>query len=344
MVEFNHHLMRKENIIVVQVSIVILTYNPVWDKLKHTLESALLQRGVFFEIILSDDGSEVNWFGEAKDLMEKYDFHNFKIIEHKKNVGTVRNLNDAILACSGDYYFGISPGDYLYKDSTILELYNFAIDRDANIVFGDAVYYTKYNEIKKELELSNGVPSDPLFPSLYSSSKKKCLRTLLLGGNNILGSVYFRKVESAKKYIGYFVGKVKYLEDYPALIYAIMECEKIIYFPNYVIWYEYGEGISTSTNAIWKGKLRCDFVAGCDAIANLYNREILLQSMLKYVCCNNKKEKLLYVIRRFDFYILYGKLEFLFYKKFMKSNLVNYKEIDFSMIRHLYNDCNKGEK
>lgn len=327
-----------------QVSIVVLTYNPVWEKLKHTLESILLQRGILFEIVLSDDGSEVNWFYKAKDLMEKHNFHNIKIIEHMNNVGTVKNLYDAIQVCGGEYYFGISPGDYFYDDSTILNLYNFAKVNDAKIVFGDAVYYTKYNNIKEELELARGIPSDPLFPSLYSDNKMKCIRMLLLGGNNILGSVYFRSVEFAKKYLERFVGKVRYLEDYPSLIYAIMECEKIFYFPYYVIWYEYGEGISTATNLVWKAKLRRDFVTACNEIADLYDTNFFIKSMLKYVCCENKKEKLYFILKSLNLYILYGKLEFLYYKKIVKPNMANFREIDFSMIRILYNNQDKGEK
>ena len=41
----------------IDVSVIVVMYNPVLDKLYKTLDSIICQKGVSFEIILCDDGS-----------------------------------------------------------------------------------------------------------------------------------------------------------------------------------------------------------------------------------------------------------------------------------------------
>ena len=50
----------------VDVSVVVLTYNPDLRGLKRTLRSVMLQTGVNFEIIIADDGSSDNLSEEIK--------------------------------------------------------------------------------------------------------------------------------------------------------------------------------------------------------------------------------------------------------------------------------------
>ena len=52
------------------------------------------------------------------------------------------------------------------------------------------------------------------------------------------------------QYLKRILGRIKYAED---MIYRMMisNGEKMVYFPENVIWYEYGTGISTSKNNKW---------------------------------------------------------------------------------------------
>ena len=43
----------------VEVSVVVVTYNSIWDKLRQTLESILTQDDIRMQIIVADDGSDV---------------------------------------------------------------------------------------------------------------------------------------------------------------------------------------------------------------------------------------------------------------------------------------------
>ena len=93
------------------LSIIVVAYNPVVEKMKETLVSAINQEGVDFEIIVADDGSDKEYKDEIIQLFQEYKFKNYKLIMNPKNQGTVRNLLSALDVAEGEYAKGISPGD-----------------------------------------------------------------------------------------------------------------------------------------------------------------------------------------------------------------------------------------
>ena len=54
-----------------EVSVIIISYNPVWEKFENTLLSVVMQKRITMEIILSDDGSAQNLFHEAECLLRQ---------------------------------------------------------------------------------------------------------------------------------------------------------------------------------------------------------------------------------------------------------------------------------
>ena len=106
-------------------SILIASYNPVWEKLKVTIDSVLRQDYRDFEIVITDDGSENNLFPEIEKYMRAQSFDNFKLVAHEKNQGTVKNLIDGVKACSGKYVRDFGPGDAFYNEKSLGRLYKF---------------------------------------------------------------------------------------------------------------------------------------------------------------------------------------------------------------------------
>ncbi|MCC8174693.1 MAG: glycosyltransferase, partial [Odoribacter sp.] len=68
------------------VSALILTYNPNLQKLLMTLKSFLLQKGLLLQIVVSDDGSEENYFTEVERMFKKYNFTKYKLVKNEHNV------------------------------------------------------------------------------------------------------------------------------------------------------------------------------------------------------------------------------------------------------------------
>lgn len=234
------------------VTVFITTYNPVWKKLESTLMSVITQKNIDFEVIIADDCSISDYTVEIENYFQTYNFNNYKLIKHEINVGTVRNCYDAFIEAKGEYLFGVSPGDMLYNETTLYELYKFAKINNADTCFGHAVYYNNNNK----LNILSKKYNDPKQPCLFED---KDALLYLLFGNSILGAVFFRKKVSAIKYIGEIIGISKYVEDNTSAAFALADGVHYLYYNKYVVWYEYGTGVSTSKNKRWEEVLRADF-------------------------------------------------------------------------------------
>ena len=74
------------------ITVVVLTYNPVWEKLRATLKSIVEQQDVHLQVVITDDGSKNNHFDKVELFFKEIGFDDFKLISNKNNEGTVINL------------------------------------------------------------------------------------------------------------------------------------------------------------------------------------------------------------------------------------------------------------
>lgn len=222
------------------VSVIVITYNPVWDKLKATLLSVLSQKGIEYEVIIADDGSEHSLANEITSLFSEFGFENYKILSSETNKGTVLNYYNAVLNARYDYIKPLSPGDCLYSQTTLSEWSDFVINSNAKICFGDAVYYED-----NTFQLIN--KRNPSHTELYIDEKKRNNKIpYLLLPDHVLGAALITERETTIKYLKLIINKVKYCEDYFIKFY-LMDDQKLTYYQNAVLWYEYGMGISTNS-------------------------------------------------------------------------------------------------
>ena len=66
----------------IDISIIIVTYNSKWFELKATIKSVLMQKGINYEIIFADDGSKIKWNEKIREYV-KGDY-NYKCVESIK--------------------------------------------------------------------------------------------------------------------------------------------------------------------------------------------------------------------------------------------------------------------
>lgn len=225
------------------ISVLILTYNPSWEKLKNTVVSALVQKNLNFEIIVSDDGSENNYFGKLEELFLVYNFTNYKLLYSEKNEGTVNNLNKALLASKGIYIRAISPGDYLFSEDSLTNWLKYVKQKNIDVCFGLPVYYNDDDELKFIKH-----KSAPELMYLYRKRNENTIhREYLLMDDNILGAAYLVKKDLILKYNSMMVNKVKLFEDF-AYTLMVFEHIPIYMYDKFVVWYEFGNGVSTSKN------------------------------------------------------------------------------------------------
>jgi len=234
-----------------QVSVIVTTYNSDLSKLTDTLDSIVIQEDIDFEVVVSDDGSQNDYQQELTEYFDTHQFSNYSFAEKTENRGTVRNCLKGLKAAVGEYVYSISPGDKLFEKNILSKLYKFSIKTNADIVFGDVLNY--WDEKGQEIREKGASPKhaqlfdyNPNHTEVSESAK-----IMFLYGDYICGASYFRKKECAEIFIKEASQVAKYAEDTPSTLMALMAGARIYHYPETVVLYEYGSGISTNGDSKW---------------------------------------------------------------------------------------------
>lgn len=266
-----------------QVSVIVLTYNPDNRKLRQTLTAIAAQQEIDLELIISDDGSAKKDFSFLDAFMEQVGIHNYKLLAHAENRGTVQSCLSAVEAATGQYVFLTSPGDYLFDPLALRDLYRFAQENNAPLCFGNAVFYNAETGIPK-LTRTYGSPAAP---QLYvpGSTRGKCA---FFGGCWVIGASYFRSRELALDAFRVISQTAKFMEDTPSTAYALASGEQLCYCDRNLVWYEDGTGVSTGASEKWKKILHQDALESFRKIKALFPKDPYVDLTLCNLSQNNR--------------------------------------------------------
>ena len=318
-----------------EVSVIVVTYNPVWEKYRRTIISIIKQKHIKVEVILCDDGSKTDNLEQIKSLMEECSFIDYKIVKNKDNVGTVKNLFSGLEVAEGAYIYAISPGDYLYDENVLHDLYVFAMKDNKPIVFGDAVYYQDYDT---RVMLAQGVNALPFNVNVFNQdvNMKKQFLGFMLCGNYILGATFFRRRDVALKYMRKIIGICKYVEDTSSSAYALADNVQHFHYNKYVVWYECETGISNNKNEKWTSLLEKDYAACYELLKRDFQEKKYVYNVASIKLMDSKKDKLVYLLKN-DCWLIGYWLYLSIYKRF-KSRMIHQHKINDGMMKFLYEE------
>lgn len=259
------------------ISVIVCCYNPDILKLKNTLMSVINQDGVKFEIVITDDGS--NSFPQewVVSFFEEHMFNDYKLVLNEKNVGTVLNILSATKHVNSNYIKIISPGDYFYDKNSLKKYYEVLNDSKSDMVFSKAVYYNQNNIINI---------SSPAYPKIFKNMKLD--RNIIVFNDYILGAAIASKKDNLIFCLNKICGSVLYVEDIPLTFISLLCKKKVTAIPEYLIWYEYGYGISTSGI---NDRLKKDYDVFYDYLVAEYDCSIVRKSYKNYKTRYYKKVK-----------------------------------------------------
>lgn len=250
------------------VTILMICYHSEFEKIRQTLESIFMQKEVDYEIVLADDGSEDNHEKEITECFRQHHFDNYKLVLNQKNQGTVRNILSGLKVSEGAYIKDISPGDRLVGEWTIRKWVDFMNGHSCDWSFSDAVYYR--NDGGKDR-----IIQDRAYPQIISPYKagkdEACRWNYVVLRDIALGAVMMTQRDLMEKYICRIAEQgVVYAEDN---IWRMMMFEGHVgsYYPETTVLYEYGSGISTSENSVWKERLMRDWEITSEMICSYAN-------------------------------------------------------------------------
>ncbi|MDO4988749.1 MAG: glycosyltransferase family 2 protein [Synergistes sp.] len=243
------------------VSVLICTYNPIEEKLAKTLDSVLMQKDVDLQVVISDDGSENNLFGFAKEYFKTHNFSNYKLVAFAENNGTTKNVIQGLEVCVGNYVKAISPGDCLAGSHCLSDWTEHLHASGKKWSFGDIICYTPLPDGSMEICVHSAHPQTT---KCYSAKNDRMCRWNYVVFNDITnGASTICETQFLMSYVKKLAGKVIYAEDNS---YRLMMFDGFVadYYPQPVIFYEYGSGISTLGDLKWKDRLRDDWYSADD--------------------------------------------------------------------------------
>lgn len=248
-----------------QCSVVVVQYNPIWGKLKRTLDSIIGQKDCEFEIIVADDGSKDNLSQQLKEYFDRHEFKDYQLVMNETNGGTVKNVISGLEASKGKYVRAIAPGDLLYSKDTLSHIVAFMEQHQAKEMFGKMAFYEYDHQGIKLL------PKQVIFDvTPYQKHEKKRIKQhLLLLGDNISGASYTWERDYYLECLRRIEGSVIYLEDCASLC-TVYDGYSIHFMDEYVTWYEYGSGISTSKSNKWTDILAKDWISFYERMLERY--------------------------------------------------------------------------
>ena len=250
-----------------EITVLILTYNASLNKLILTIKSALLQKNVNLQIVISDDGSSINHNNDIVKYFENNKFKEYRILNRDKNEGTVASIYEAITLCDGKYIKLISPGDYLHGYYALRNWIDFMCDNKLSLSYADSIYYQWKDNMIKPIRVK-------INPQRTDNGIVGCIHQLVYD-DIWLGASILTETILVKEYINKIYSSVKFAEDH---IYRFMTYsgETYDFFPSKTVLYEYGTGISTKGQDIWTDRLKKDWDAADKILSNeiCYNEKL----------------------------------------------------------------------
>lgn len=238
-----------------KMSVIVITYNQSPQSIFQTLNSIVCQNFDDFEVIISDDGSKVTHSEAIGEYLDNSDFRNYRIITRDNNVGTVKNILEAMLSASGEFVKCIGAGDLLYSPNTLNEIYDFCKQNRVTLGFGLIKAYS-LNNGELSIQPFHAPRNTEVYRKESNSSEK--LEQLLINDDWLPGSGLFYQKDSLIDLFTILSNdfKVKYCED---LVVPLVLFEgNIDYLDKYILWYEWGVGISNDGSSAARERMYKD--------------------------------------------------------------------------------------
>jgi glycosyltransferase involved in cell wall biosynthesis len=270
----------------IEFSVVVLLYNSERKMLLRTLDSILCQREVSYELILADDGSENACLEIAQKYLEQKGYITYTVITHKKNVGTVQNIHDAMKKVKGKYVKCIGAGDYLMEDITLKKVFDFMEETSAAMCFGKMQAYCE--EDGKPVLADIFCPSDIV--AFEKDNTKKIKKNIVQNHGWIVGASMFYHGEKFKKYLEEIVGTVIYCEDLLQVI-LLVEGERVCYLQEGLLYYEVESGISTSGTSGNSARMQKDQDLFWNMIIKKYPENVIVHKGFRMYQCQAVQEQ-----------------------------------------------------
>ena len=200
----------------------------------------ILQKGIDFELLVIDDCSKVNYSDKIKDFFSRYNFSNYKLIIHEKNLGIVATCLDAAQNSKANYIRVIGQGDMFFDEYALRDSYDYAVKTSADVLVSKAVWYKALSNPVEIFE-AHRYPQN-----IKAYDNPDDLReSYLIQDDRVSGATVMYRRDLFAEYMSEAVSEgLKYTEDF-IIKFMVFDKRRIKFFDRNVIFYEHGAGVTT---------------------------------------------------------------------------------------------------
>lgn len=247
----------KEKVNYKLVTIIILSYKNL-NYIFNTIDSILIQDYDNIELIISDDNTEKFDKNTYIDYIAKNNKGNIKSLivhKNKENLGTVKNINNAIKISTGSIIKLIAADDAFYSGSVITSFVKFIEKNHSDVVVSKIASCDEKLNMLNDNQYDKGF-NNILKPMLINFDKQKCLIQLSIGSFIPAPGVCFTK--KVFNNYGYFDEAYRLMEDWPMWLRLVRAECKMDYLDEISIKYRTNVGISmTPSEAFRRENIQC---------------------------------------------------------------------------------------
>lgn len=238
-----------------KMTVLVSTYNQPLSGIYSTLNSIINQNFDDYEIVVADDCSKVSPESDIRTFFEAKDFSRYKIVINSQNLGTVLNMNEGLKIAEGEYVKWIGAGDMLFAPNTLEAIYSFSLENQLKLGFGRIMTFFPSSE-GLQLNAFNA----PLNPFDYKkdSDSNALAEHQLTQSDWVPGGSLFFKRDFLLNYLEDLSVeyKVRYCEDLVTPL--VLFDEPVLYLDEYILWYEWGVGVSNDGSSAAKIRMYTD--------------------------------------------------------------------------------------
>lgn len=232
------------------ITIIVLSYNSM-SYIYDSLLSILNQKHQMIELIIADDASVDFDQDKIKKYIEsnkKDNLLSYTIFKNIVNLGTVKNLNNAIKHANGDYICVIAADDVFYDNNVFSGfIQRFDQENECELIVGNILSCDAFLNV---IENPRATLSNILTARLLRCEPNTIIRTVFRRNLVFIPtqSCCFRKTFFSKH--GFYDERYLLMEDLPMMLRIITKQIKISHLNAYVVMHREGTGMSSTKEVI----------------------------------------------------------------------------------------------
>lgn len=231
------------------ITVVVTYYNQPFDKLLFTLESAIRQEGVDFEIVVADDCSDIDLSSKMEAFFLSRRFAYYRISRLDSNRQTIGNILCALEMSHGTYIKTIGAGDAFPDPYVLRDIVKFCRVNSVQAGFARCIAFV---ESESGFHFKNF--DAPRNIDCYALPSRVANRDLLSHqiefGDWVPGGLQFFEKQTFVNLLDELYNKasLRYCEDFAGTILTFSDENRMVLLDRVILLYEFGGGISTSGN------------------------------------------------------------------------------------------------